>query len=89
MSAGAFFASSACVLLMQAQAKDRADNLSKALTSSRQIGVAIGILMQAHKVDADGAFTLLRTTSQRLNRKLRDVADDVSYTGDLPGGIEP
>ena len=31
------------------------------------------------------SFELLRVTSQRLNRKLRDLADEVVRTGTLPG----
>lgn len=29
-------------------------------------------------------FKLLRETSQRLNRKMRDIADEVVFTGELP-----
>jgi hypothetical protein len=41
------------------------------------IGTAKGILMVEGEVDADGAFTALRETSQAGNRKLRDLAADV------------
>ncbi|MEH0109968.1 GAF and ANTAR domain-containing protein [Tersicoccus sp. MR15.9] len=56
----------------------------QALTSSRQIGSAVGILMAQHRIDADDAFAMLRTASQHLNRKLKDIAADVNYTGGLP-----
>lgn len=58
--------------------------LNIALSSSRQIGTAIGILMARHQVTSEQAFTLLSRASQHLNRKLRDVATDVELTGQLP-----
>jgi DNA-binding response OmpR family regulator/two-component sensor histidine kinase len=66
------------------QAEDRSANLEKALSSNRQIGTAIGILMALHKTTADTAFTLLRTASQHTHRKLYDVAEEVNSTGALP-----
>jgi hypothetical protein len=35
-------------------------------------------------VTQDDAFSLLRTASQTLHRKLRDVASEVVATGTLP-----
>lgn len=58
-------------------------HLETALTSSREIGAAIGVLMNQRHIDADAAFGLLRTVSQNSHRKLRDVASDVLYTGTL------
>jgi signal transduction histidine kinase/DNA-binding response OmpR family regulator len=66
------------------QAQDEAANLRVALSSNRQIGAALGIIMQRYQLDNDESFSRLRSTSQRLNRKLRDLADDVVRTGDLP-----
>ncbi len=66
------------------EAEDRADNLQRALASNRLIGTALGIVMATRKVTAEEAFALLRSVSQRANRKLRDVADDVVFTGALP-----
>lgn len=40
--------------------------------------------MALHKITDEEAFALLRTTSQRLNRKLSLVAEDVTRTGALP-----
>ncbi|MCY1143594.1 GAF and ANTAR domain-containing protein [Actinoplanes sp. Pm04-4] len=78
------FAAHARVLLLRAESAERAAQLSGALTTSRQIGAAVGILMNVHKITADRAFDLLRTTSQALNRKLNAVAEDVTQTGALP-----
>jgi hypothetical protein len=62
----------------------RADHLRVALDTNRQIGAAMGILMARHRCSYDNAFTALRVTSQHLHRKLRDVADEVVFTGVLP-----
>ena len=66
------------------QAEDEAANLRVALSSNRRIGTALGILMYRFKIGNDESFTLLRETSQRLNRKLADIADEVVLTGELP-----
>lgn len=73
------------VLLAHAAAATKAADLTRALSSSRQIGTAIGVLMSIHKITADGAFERLVCCSQSLNRKLRDIAEDVTRTGALPG----
>lgn len=62
------------------------ENLQRALDSNRDIGVAIGVLMGAHKVTRAQAFDLLRIASQRSNRKLREIALDVADTGTLDLG---
>ena len=64
---------------------ERAAHLRIALATNRQIGAAMGILMARHRCNSDEAFTALRVTSQQLHRKLRDVADEVIYSGSLPG----
>ncbi|WP_336029199.1 GAF and ANTAR domain-containing protein [Geodermatophilus sp. FMUSA9-8] len=81
---GALFAAHARVLMLHADAAVKATDLTQALSTSRQIGAAVGILMNAHKITADRAFQLLACTSQQLNRKLRDIAEDVTLTGILP-----
>ncbi len=70
-----------------AQAERRAANLEVALASNRQIGTAIGILMQRHKISETQGLDLLRRSSQAANRKLRDIADTVVLTGALPEHI--
>ena len=56
----------------------------QALTSSRQISTAVGIIMTTHRVQSEQAFELLRRASMDLNVKLRDVAEEVTLTGELP-----
>ncbi|GAA2745099.1 GAF and ANTAR domain-containing protein [Terrabacter aerolatus] len=60
------------------------ENLQRALVTNREIGVAMGILMARHHVTRDQAFGLLRMASQNANRKLHEVALQVSDTGALP-----
>lgn len=60
------------------------ENLMKALQSSRQISTAVGILMSTHRLPHAEAFELLRRASMDLNAKLREVAEEVNLTGELP-----
>lgn len=66
------------------RARHEVEQLRSALQSNRTIGVAIGVLMATRHVDRDTAFAMLRTASQRRNRKLRDVAADVEFAGRIP-----
>ncbi len=66
-----------------AKAQTQVVNLEIALGSNRDIGTAIGILMNSHLVTQDEAFTMLRLASQHSHRKLREVANDVIFTGAL------
>lgn len=67
-----------------ARRQDKVDNLERALHTSRQIGVAMGILMAMHKVTEEQAFGLLRIASQSTHRKLAELAVEVAQTGALP-----
>jgi AmiR/NasT family two-component response regulator len=69
--------------------RDKVDNLEIALEHSRDIGVAMGIVMATEKVTRDCAFEMLRMVSQHQNRKLFLVADDVIETGTLPVAEKP
>ena len=63
--------------------RDKIANLELALQAARRIGAAMGILMATHRVSDAQAFDLLRTASQHHHRKIRDIAEDVVYTGTL------
>jgi GAF domain-containing protein len=65
-------------------AKRTEANLRVALDSRDVIGQAKGILMERYKMSADQAFSLLLVASQRTNTKLRDVAAELTRTGELP-----
>ena len=58
-------------------------DLEGAVASARRIGAAIGIVMTIMKVTEADAFSMLVRISQRQNRKLRLVADDIVLTGDF------
>jgi signal transduction histidine kinase/DNA-binding response OmpR family regulator len=66
------------------RAEARADTLALALRTNRRIGMALGILMAGRGVTSDEAFELLRRRSANHNIKLRDLAEDVLLTGELP-----
>jgi hypothetical protein len=85
---GALFAAYASVALGAAEAysdaRAQAEGLQIALESRDVIGQAKGILMAREQITADEAFEILRTTSQHLNVKLREIAERVAETGALP-----
>ena len=64
-------------------ARLRAEHLERALLSNRRIGIATGILMVTRHLREDEAFECLRQESQRRNVKLRELAEQVIYTGRL------
>jgi GAF domain-containing protein len=65
-------------------ARDMAENLQTALESRAVIDQAKGILMERHKLTADQAFQRLARASMTSNRKLRDIADHLVRTGEIP-----
>ena len=75
------FAEQAAVMLSNARtlltATDMAGQLEQALASREIIGEAKGILMERESCDRDQAFDILRRASQRENRKLRDLAEEL------------
>ena len=71
------------MVLSQQLASREAGNLGKALISNREIGVAMGILMNQYRFTRQEAFDVLRVASQNSNRKLADIAVEVADTGTL------
>ncbi len=61
-----------------AEALVHAEQLEEALMSRDIIGQAKGVLMEREHIDADAAFNELVLQSQRLNEKLRLVAERVA-----------
>ena len=80
-SVARLFAAQASILLANAaayaEAVTKSDQLQQALASRDLIGQAKGIIMEREHCTADDAFDRLRRTSQRENRKLTSVAQDV------------
>ena len=67
-----------------AEAENSIKQLQTALTTARRIGAAVGIIMARLAVSEEEAFQTLVRASQNSHRKLRDIAEDVIYTGQLP-----
>lgn len=84
VATGSLFAAYASVALLAAARQDTITHLTRALESSREIGVAMGILMADGLLTRTQAFDQLSKASQALNRKLRDIAADVATAGILP-----
>ena len=86
------FADQAAVALANAQIHHQTAvvvaQLHEALESRPVIDQAKGILMSQRACTADEAFAVLRHASQRLNRKVRDLAAEV-VDGAVFGGPSP
>jgi transcriptional regulator with GAF, ATPase, and Fis domain len=79
--AGRLLASHAAVAFSAARA---AANLRRAISSRQDVGVAMGVLMERHRISADEAFATLVKESQNRNVKLREIARRVAETGEAP-----
>ena len=78
---GQIFASHAAIALSAARQEE---NLRHALDGRDLIGQAKGILMERYRLTAQQAFELLVRASTHTNRKLFDIADELTNTGALP-----
>jgi len=78
---GALFAAHAAVALSAAQQEQ---NLRQAIDNRDLIGQAKGILMERYWLTASQAFELLVRASSHTNRKLFDVAEELTSTGSMP-----
>jgi GAF domain-containing protein len=87
LTVGTLLATHGALAISRAAAREHVAHLQRALASNRDIGVAMGVLMNQHKVTRSQAFDLLRVASQNSNRKLAHIAVEVGDTGilDLPG----
>ncbi len=80
------FGAQASLALDRAQEHESAQQYEDALDNSRVISTAVGILMGSRGLTNEQAMDQLRKASQRLNRKVSDLAETIAYTGELPGG---
>jgi hypothetical protein len=78
---GLVFASHAAVALIGARQQE---HLRTAVRSRDLLGQAKGILMERYKLTADQAFDLLARVSQHTNRKMVDLARELTETGTMP-----
>jgi transcriptional regulator with GAF, ATPase, and Fis domain len=70
-------AAHAAVAMSAALGDDHVEQLEQALDSNRTIGLALGMLMEQSQVDRGRAFQMLSSASQRLNIKLRVLAERI------------
>ncbi|WP_210439747.1 ANTAR domain-containing protein [Nocardioides xinjiangensis] len=57
--------------------REHVSQLEAALVSSRVIGTAVGFLMSTRGIGQDEALAVLKQTSQRTNKRMRDLAETV------------
>lgn len=81
---GMLLATQGALAVGQVVAREKAENLEIALHNSREIGIAMGIVMQNYEITRDDAFNILRMASQATHRKVADIAAQVAETGELP-----
>lgn len=79
---GLLLASHAALTMNSAR---QVSTLETALTTRDLIGQAKGILMERFQLDSTRAFDVLNRLSQHTNRKLRDIAQEVVTSRELPG----
>ncbi|MGY1621711.1 ANTAR domain-containing protein [Geodermatophilus sp. SYSU D00965] len=79
--AGLVLAAHAAVALAGARNEE---HLQRAITSRDVIGQAKGILMERYELNADQAFPVLARVSQQTNRRLVDIADELTRTRTVP-----
>jgi hypothetical protein len=77
---GPLFASHAAIAFAGA---DKVHHLNIAIARRDLIGQAKGILMERFKITAVQAFSILVRVSQDSNRRLFDVAEELTHTGHL------
>ncbi len=78
---GQVFSSHAAIALKTAITET---GLVAAVETRDTIGQAKGILMERHGLTAEAAFARLQQLSQDGNQQLRDLAEEVVRTGDIP-----
>ncbi|WP_291830507.1 response regulator [Bosea sp. (in: a-proteobacteria)] len=59
-----------------AQIEDEQERLRGALEGQQEISVAVGIMMERHRMSRNAAFNYLRSEARSQRRKLRDVANE-------------
>ena len=78
------FALAADRLITAQRAAHSKDHMQRAIESHRQIGQAVGILVERHRILPAQAFDRIRVASQTRNIKLRDIAARIIETGAAP-----
>jgi transcriptional regulator with GAF, ATPase, and Fis domain len=73
----AVLAAFASVAVMAAERQEQVATLRDGLSSNREIGKAVGLMMAFHKVDDEAAFDILRKASQDMNIKISEIAKQI------------
>ncbi len=63
------------------------DRLTQAVGTGRVVNVAIGILMERHRIDQQEAFAAIRDRSRKERRKVREVASEILDAWSLLNGL--
>jgi hypothetical protein len=79
--AGTMLAAFASVALGGSSQHEQATTMAAGISSNREIGIAIGLLMAAHDISAEQAFATLRKASSLMNRKLSSIAREIVERG--------
>ena len=66
-----------------ADLRDSEFHLNRALSQARATSVAIGVLMERHRLDEDAAFQMLRAKARASRRKLADLAEELVRAAEL------
>ncbi len=66
-----------------ADLRDSEFHLNRALAQARATSVAIGILMERHRMGQDQAFQTLRAQARSSRRKVADVAAEIVHAGEV------
>jgi GAF domain-containing protein len=82
----AAYARHAATALARVAEHEVAAQVRRAVSADRTVGVAVSLLMQARRLSEAEAFDLLRASSRRADRPLREVAADVVVRGATIGG---
>ncbi len=69
--------------------KAEEQRLMQALREGRETGMAVGMLMERHRLDRHTALRLLRTHARSSQRKLNDVAAELLDAADILNALGP
>lgn len=83
VTVGFLLATHGALAVNAAMRQERVANLGRALETNRRIATAVGILMAQHDLTSDQAFNVLSVASQRSNRKVQVVAEELIEHGTL------
>lgn len=59
------------------QLRDNEQHLTLAVNNNREISVAIGMLMERHRISQQEAFERIRIAARGQRRKTREIADEI------------